>query len=96
MTIVGTRLRADSPGVLGPDHPLVRVMAQISMAEWRCLAVSAALVAGVCALVVESGLGAAGAQLLVTDGLSPLYGHVEVTLRQELGRIRFLPASRDP
>jgi hypothetical protein len=194
---------------LGPDHPLVRVTAQLSMAEWRCLAVSAALVAGVCALAVDSGLGApvtvaaaivlvaqlvrihaliaardrraveliaegrgalpvgaiararrrlldpsqreqlaraldairteanrpadgcppipplynvcvvravspeladvarlvreggglrglAGAQLLVTDGLSPLYGHVELTLRQELGRIRFLLASRDP
>ena len=54
--------------------------------------------ADVARLVREGGglRGLAGAQLLVTDGLSPLYGHVELTLRQELGRIRFLLASRDP
>jgi hypothetical protein len=39
--------------------------------------------------------GLAGAELLVTDGRSPLYGDVEVLLRQELGRIRYLLATRD-
>jgi hypothetical protein len=194
---------------LQPDHPLARVIAELSIAESRCLAVSGALVVGACALVGGVGLGApltvaaaivlvallvrvgalvsardrraieliaegrgalpiravarmrrrlldpaqrarlartldvirteatrppdqchaippmysvrvaralspelddvarlvreggelrglAAAHLLVTDGLSPLYGHAELTLRQELGRIRFLLASRMP
>ena len=39
--------------------------------------------------------GLARAEQLITDGRSPLYGDVEVVLRQELGRIRFLLATRD-
>jgi hypothetical protein len=39
--------------------------------------------------------GLAGAEQLLTDGRSPLYGDVEEVLRQELGRIRFLLASCD-
>jgi hypothetical protein len=39
--------------------------------------------------------GLACAELLVTDGRSPLYGDAEVPLRHELGRIRFLLASCD-
>jgi hypothetical protein len=48
-------------------------------------------------LVREGGglRGLAGAEQLVTDGRSPLYGDVEVVLRQELGRICFLLVSRD-
>lgn len=48
-------------------------------------------------LVREEGRlrGLAGAEQLVTDGRSPLYGEVEVALRQELGRIRFLLACWD-
>jgi hypothetical protein len=194
--------------VLGPDHPLARVTAQLSFAAERCLAVSVVLAIGVCALISDLSLGApvtvaaatvlvtllvriaalgasrnrcalelvaegrgqlpveavvrarrrlldpaererlartldviraeaerrpgechsirplysvpvvravsseladvarlvregrglrglAGAEQLVTDGRSPLYGDVEVTLRHELGRIRFLLASCD-
>lgn len=44
----------------------------------------------------DGGLrGLARAEQLITDGHSPLYGDDEVILRQELGRIRFLLASRD-
>jgi hypothetical protein len=48
-------------------------------------------------LVREDGglRGLARAEQLVTDGRSPLYGDVEVSLREELGRIRFLLASWD-
>jgi hypothetical protein len=48
-------------------------------------------------LVRHSGglRGVAATEQLVTDGCSPLYGDSEAVLRQELGRIRFLFASRD-
>ncbi len=48
-------------------------------------------------LVREDGglRGLARAERLVTDGRSPLYGDVELALREELGRIRFLLASWD-
>jgi hypothetical protein len=205
---MSAHLHGDTRAVLDPDHPLARVIAQLSVAETRCLVVSGALVAGACGLVGGVGVGApltvaaaivlvallvrigalsaardrraveliaegrgalpvravvrmrrrlldpaqraqlartldviltdatrppdrchpippvysvrvvravsseladvaalvreggalrglAAAQMLVTDGLSPLYGHVEPALRQELGRIRFLLASRD-
>jgi hypothetical protein len=39
--------------------------------------------------------GLAATEQMVTDGCSPLYGDDEAVLRQELGRIRFLFASRD-
>ena len=206
---MSTHQPADARWVLDPDHPLARVIAQLSMAERRCLVVSGALVVGACALVSDVGVGApltvaativlvallvrigaltaardrraveliaegrgalpvgavarmrrrlldpaqrarlartldmirteamrpqsqchpvrplysvpvvralsseladvarlvreggglrglAATELLVTDGLSPLYGNVEPALHQELGRIRFLLASRDP
>jgi hypothetical protein len=38
--------------------------------------------------------GLAATEQLVTDGCSPLYGDSEAALRQELGRIRFLLATR--
>jgi len=51
----------------------------------------------VATLVRRSGglRGLAATERMVTDGRSPLYGDGEAVLRQELGRIRFLFASRD-
>jgi hypothetical protein len=44
----------------------------------------------------DGGLrGLAATEQMVPDGRSPLYGDEEAVLRQELGRIRFLFASRD-
>jgi hypothetical protein len=43
----------------------------------------------------DGGLrGLAATEQMVTDGCSPLYGDSEAALRQELGRIRFLLATR--
>jgi hypothetical protein len=50
----------------------------------------------VASLVRRSGglRGLAATEQMVTDGRSPLYGDSEAVLRQELGRVRFLLATR--
>ena len=74
------------PGQRGPVPPLYRAPVVRAVAPE---------LADVARLVREGGglRGLAGAEQLVTDGRSPLYGNVEVLLRQELGRIRFLLAT---
>jgi hypothetical protein len=49
--------RADARSVLGPDHPLVRVTAQLSAAAERCVAVSAMLALGIVALIHDMSIG---------------------------------------
>ena len=50
--------RAGACRVLGPDHPLARVSAQIATAVEQCLAVSLALAVGVYALIDDLSIGA--------------------------------------
>jgi hypothetical protein len=74
-----------APRRLAPDPlPMVRPwVAAAVAAELSCVA---ALLRG-----TSPGLrGVALAQLLLTDGGSPLYGNDVVALREELGRVRFL------
>jgi hypothetical protein len=76
------------PGACHPVPPLYRV---------RVVRAVSSELGEVAGLVRRDGdlRGLAATEQLVTDGCSPLYGDEEALLRQELGRIRFLLASRD-
>jgi hypothetical protein len=50
--------RADAFSVLGPDDPLARVTAQLSVATERSVAVSVMLVLGIVAVIVDMSVGA--------------------------------------